>query len=665
MARNDRTIRGDGTMGTRHWPVNPGESFGERRAWRPILSIALALALALSMSPSPTSQALADEQQAEEQATAGSQPAPESQEAIESGGITEKMGSPDGSDTAEGQGIVDEEALEASPDDSLDEGIALSESGEAEFSLSEIAPVTALATEQQKRDAYAKGSLGFFEWLGAPGAAAATIVKDTGSHVPATTTIGRVYDATSLENMKASIAWLKKCNQLRAAEGTDPRTGTPLQPLKVNLQLMAIAQVQANWSAEYRKHSEMYAVGENLAWGYPDPFKGWYDEEKAIYQAGSSGTTGHYLNIVTANYATTGFAVNQYGAYGVTHGQTFSGQEPGDTLSVEDFETLFNAYYNGVKPSKSEKELSGSTRIGTAISIARETYPAGPKGVIIAKSGDFPDALAASSLAGAKGYPILLCSTDKLDAELSSYLKGLGGTLTEAILIGDSNSLSEKGVKAALTKFVPSVQRIGGKSRFETAQLLRAEARKAGAPGTTAVIARSNNFPDALSISPYCAADGALMYLVEPGATLDEGMRAELSGCSRIIIVGDKNSVSSKVESALSGTSAEVIRLAGGVNNPYPQTRYGTSAAIVQWLTHPGGAGFNGGTVTFATGQKFPDALAGGPLCGASRTPLVLVDASDYSAVVNVPAAKQLYWLGSKDTLSARLRTTVKNQLGY
>ena len=165
MARNDRTIRGDGTMGTRHWPVNPGESFGERRAWRPILSIALALALALSMSPSPTSQALADEQQAEEQATAGSQPAPESQEAIESGGITEKMGSPDRSDTAEGQGIVDEEALEASPGDSLDEGIALSESGEAEFSLSEIEPAAMYLTEQEKRDLYAKGSLGFFEAL--------------------------------------------------------------------------------------------------------------------------------------------------------------------------------------------------------------------------------------------------------------------------------------------------------------------------------------------------------------------------------------------------------------------------------------------------------------------------------------------------------------------
>lgn len=642
---------------------NPNRLPGEGVRARPLLSVVLAVALACSVPFSSPSRAFAEDAQG--QAAGSVQPAAENQDAPEGAGITEKLGSADGAVASESQGIVDEHALEPSFDALLDQGPTFSEGAGTELSLSEIAPVTALATEQQKRDAYAKGSLGFFEWLGAPGAAAAGILKDADPQVLATTTIGRAYDATSLENMKASIAWLKKCNQLRASEGTDPRSGAALQPLKVNLQLMAIAQVQANWSAEHVDHSGMYAVGENLAWGYSDPFRGWYDEEKAIYQAGSSGVTGHYLNIVNANYVTTGFAVNQYGAYGITHGQTFSGQEPGDSLSVEEFEALFTAYYNGVKPSKSEKELSGSTRIGTAISIARETYPAGPAGVIIAKSSDFPDALAASSLAGAKGYPILLCSTDGLDAELSSYLKGLGGTLTEAILIGDANSLSDKGVKAELQKFVPSVQRIGGNSRFETAQLLRAEAKKAGAAGNIAVIARSNNFPDALSISPYCAADGALMYLVEPGASLDAGTLAELSGCSKIVIVGDTNSVSSKVESALGGTSAEVIRLAGGVNNPYPQSRYGTSAAIAQWLTHPGGAGFNGGTVTFATGQKFPDALAGGPLCATSRTPLVLVDASDYSAVVNVPAAKQLYWLGSTATLSSNLRNAVKSQLGY
>ena len=635
-------------MITRFERADHGGPSVRRKPGVAVISLILTAALVASLSLFPDAKAYADEQPLEQPTT----------ELKTSTGDANSDGT---------QGTLLVEALTSSSDAIAELSLSFEEesASNSELSLSETMPVEPRMSELEKRNAYAKGSLGFFEWLGTPGAPAANILKSTDSQILATTTIGRIYDATSLENMKASIAWLKKCNQLRAAEGTNPQSGAPLQPLKVNLQLMAVSQIQANWSAHYLEHSQIYAVGENLAWGYSDPFTGWYDEEKALYQKGATGEAGHYLNIVNADYSVTGFAVNQYGGYGVTHGQTFHWQDPGDSLSVDDFETLFNAYYNSVKPSKSEKELSGSTRIGTAISIAKETYPGGPKGVIIAKSSDFPDALAASSLSGMKGYPILLCSTDKLDSELKSYLTGLGGTLQEAILIGDSNSLSDKGVKGELQKFVPSVKRIGGTSRFETARMLRTEAIAAGASGSTAVIARSNNFPDALSISPYCAADGVLMYLVEPGADLDQQTLSELSGCSRILIVGDSNSVSSKVESSLKGSSAEVIRLAGGVNNPYPQSRYGTSAAIAQWLIHPYGAGFNGGTVTFATGQKFPDALAGGPLCASTRTPLLLVDANDYSAVVNVPAAKQLYWLGSADTLSSRLRTAIKSELGY
>lgn len=642
-------------MGIQHQPSSPSNASAQKGMGRTILAALLATALALSIPFATPPQALADDRAA---ASAGSQ------EAIEGGGL--KLGSTDGQDATESLGIVDDEALEASSEDALDEGLALSESFESEPSLPEITLADATLTEQDKRNLYAMGSLGFFLTLRDSGNYAAQILSNTNANILGTTTIGRAYDATSLENMKASIAWLKKCNQLRAAEGTDPRTGKPLQPLKVNLQLMAIAQVQANWSAHNVKHSGFWNVGENLAWGYSDPFTGWYDEEKALYKkTGSTEGAGHYLNIVSANYETTGFAVNQYGSYGVTHGQTFSGQVPGDTLSVEEFETAFNQYYSLVQPSKTEKELSGSTRIGTAISIAKESYPQGPSGVIIAKSTDFPDALAASTLAGAKGYPILLNPSDSLSPELRTYLVGLGGTLQEAILIGDSNALSEKGVKQELERFVPTVRRIGGDSRFETARLLREDAKKAGVSGDLAVIARSNDFPDALSISPYCAADGALMYLAAPGTTLDNASLAELSGCSRIIIVGDDNAVSSKIESALRGTSAEVIRLAGGVGNPYPQSRYGTSATIAQWLTHPHGAWFNSGTVTFATAQGFPDALAGGPLCGLSRTPLVLVDAQNYSAVVNVSAAKGVYWLGSPNTLSLALRSAVKGQIGF
>ena len=95
------------------------------------------------------------------------------------------------------------------------------------------------------------------------------------------TNLGQVDDATSLENMQASIAYLKECNEIRKQEG--------LPELKVSAWLMAVAQVNANHAKYNIEHAGVYVTGENLAWGYGDantaasPYRGWYDEEKAEY----------------------------------------------------------------------------------------------------------------------------------------------------------------------------------------------------------------------------------------------------------------------------------------------------------------------------------------------------------------------------------------------
>ncbi|WP_139650671.1 cell wall-binding repeat-containing protein [Raoultibacter phocaeensis] len=320
---------------------------------------------------------------------------------------------------------------------------------------------------------------------------------------------------------------------------------------------------------------------------------------------------------------------------------------------------------------KAETELSGTTRIGTAIAIARTTYSSEkPKGIIVARSDNFPDALAASTLSGAQGYPILLNPTGWLDPEVRAYASGLRDSIREVILIGDANALSKTGVEAQLKKLLPSasVKRIGGVDRIQTAALIRSEAKRAGAAGRTAVIARSDNFPDALSISPYCAATGALLYLVKPGSSLDAQTVRELTGFDQVLIVGDSHAVSSKVEAALKAKAVKVKRLAGGVGNGYDKSRYGTSAAIADWVVKESGSGFGYSGVVFATGKNFPDALAGGPLCGKLRYPIVLVDAGAYSAVDAVAASGKpnaLYWLGSAYTLSTSVRKNIKAILKY
>lgn len=205
------------------------------------------------------------------------------------------------------------------------------------------------ANEKEK-----KGSYGFFEEYGYT--AACEVLTNTSSSYLSYTKLGQAGDATSLANFKATVSFMKECNTLRAREGVDPQnTGVALKDLKVSMQLMAISQVQGNWSAYHIGHSGLYNVGENLAWGYSDPFAGWYTEEKNEWIRGNrnSDAVGHYLNVCNSDYVVTGFAINQYGSYGVTHEQSFFYATTGtDCMTVTQFASKLNTYCNSIKAAR-------------------------------------------------------------------------------------------------------------------------------------------------------------------------------------------------------------------------------------------------------------------------------------------------------------------------
>lgn len=183
------------------------------------------------------------------------------------------------------------------------------------------------------------------------------------------TNIGQEGDATSLENMKLTLDWIKECNQIRVNEGLNPCT--------VNDVAMAMAQTDANYSANKWGHASYYNVAENLAKGYnvkyggtgriADPYVGWYTEEKTIYQNnvgnydGASSMSayqlsqsypdfyhqvGHYLNIIVSGTPVTGYAVNSSVK---VHAQEFDSYgRTGTGVDVDSYEKDFMAYYNKV-----------------------------------------------------------------------------------------------------------------------------------------------------------------------------------------------------------------------------------------------------------------------------------------------------------------------------
>lgn len=100
----------------------------------------------------------------------------------------------------------------------------------------------------------------------------------------------------------------------------------------------------ADYANNNVNHPLQFPASENLAWGYTDPFKGWYDPEKSMYEKDMSDGVldckasdgkpvkpcayGHYTTLVNPDLTLTGFGVSQNGNItgigGNTHSQLFT-----------------------------------------------------------------------------------------------------------------------------------------------------------------------------------------------------------------------------------------------------------------------------------------------------------------------------------------------------
>lgn len=216
-----------------------------------------------------------------------------------------------------------------------------------------------------------EGSKGYYESLGCyediKGIFDVNNDSSYRAEVASYTHMGEAGDATSLDNMQASIAYLKEYDHLRKINGLN----TP----KVSMTAMAIAQVNANYAQVEGNHSGAYGYSENLAWGYGEastagsPFRGWYDYEKKQFESGNHkfSEVGHYLNIMNDEDETTGFALQKVNG---VYAQEFGYQEDKDVvMTIDEFEQSFNTYYNNLKSVDAQhkalqdavKNASGST----------------------------------------------------------------------------------------------------------------------------------------------------------------------------------------------------------------------------------------------------------------------------------------------------------------
>ena len=272
-----------------------------------------------------------------------------------------------------------------------------------------------------------------------------------------------------------------------------------------------------------------------------------------------------------------------------------------------------------VKEPAALRRLAGMTRYDTMEEIVGTGGWKSGGTVIVASGGNYPDALAASGLAGTLDAPIVLTDGKTLSFQAFTRLTDLAPS--KIIVAGGRAAVSDS-VMDELGSLCPNVERVAGATRVDTSLNLY---RRGSGWGSTAILATASNFADALSISSYAYATKAPVFLVDSNGLTNNQQSALSNGrFSRIVVVGGVNAVSEPVAAkAQSITGAQLTRLSGA-------TRYETSERIARWTTGHG-LGMNG--VVYATGANFPDALAAGPLAGKAKAATLLVEDAHSPAV--------------------------------
>lgn len=255
------------------------------------------------------------------------------------------------------------------------------------------------------------------------------------------------------------------------------------------------------------------------------------------------------------------------------------------------------------------ERISGANRYETAVASAnalKEEYGIDKFDNLIVANGDnYVDALAGSYLAKVKNAPILLVNQYS-ESYVKDYITSnvnAGGTI---YLLGGEGVVSKQ-FENSLTGF--SVERLGGRDRFETNIAILQEA---GMTGEDVLVCSAWSFADSLS----AASAGKPILLVDDDLNAVQEEFVSESGAQNYYLIGGTSVVSNNVQNALNGYG-NVKRIAGA-------NRYATSKAVADKF-FPNGSK----AAVIASGMSFPDGLTGGPLASSMSAPILLVN--DYN----------------------------------
>ena len=316
--------------------------------------------------------------------------------------------------------------------------------------------------------------------------------------------------------------------------------------------------------------------------------------------------------------------------------------------------------------------LSGANRYETSAQEALSGWGTS-EWAVIASGESWPDALAASSLAGALDCPLILTASTGLPTATSDALEQLG--VSKAVVVGGSSAVSDVVLQNMKSIGVSTIERVSGTDRYGTQLEIYNYGRDKGLwsqDGIIVACGAGDAFADALSASPLGFATKYPVFLANENGeftvaqelTLLEGARNGYFKSS--IILGGDSRVTEQTEGYLQGIS----RLASGNGDASTRlagaNRFETSAVVAKWAVDQGLLTWDG--VAFASGWSAYDALGGGALQGHSNGVLLLVGEGYTTNATKVLTdnsdVKSIRILGGTAAVSENARTEIMDALG-
>lgn len=272
-------------------------------------------------------------------------------------------------------------------------------------------------------------------------------------------------EAFSVDNLLRVATLLDTCNNYRKSDNNFTEANNRVA-MKLSPELVVSATASAMVSRNQMDHvlfntgdNEIKRINfpnatnwsENIAWGYSDPFNGWYVKEKEIFDNKKEGVTGHYTNI-TEDYGAapmTGIGIS-YGSeeYRVSYCQRFANRAVGKTYTSQEWRNAVNSFASDAK-SKLDQAKATKEKIEAKDSSAVKYYTDAETALQNAKSD-----LAEKEKAVTAGEKAV---TDKTNASqnLKNQMDAANKSVTDAeTAVSEKEALQQKaqGAKDAAQK---------------------------------------------------------------------------------------------------------------------------------------------------------------------------------------------------------------------